>query len=295
MVQFMIGFLCGCVATVLVVCIAFSNRIRQSEEQAGNNNSEEQNKGASQENSSEKESGPCVLLVDDSKLSRTVMKDFLSKRKLHIYEAENGAESLKLVKKYTFDLIFIDQHMPGMSGDETLQCLRTCGTVSADVPVVAVGTTIRKEQEEEYRAKGYAACLGKPLQENRLNEVLSRLLPAEVVKEEPGDFSYQKGLAHFDGNEPLYRETLVLFADLWEERKVQLRHFLEEGNMGEYAVLIHAIKGDARILGADGFGELAYAQELQAKAGDVQAVEKGFEHVIKTGDVTAEYFKQMFT
>lgn len=293
MVQFLIGFWCGCMATILVGCIAFSNRIRQfkEEKKAG----AEPKKEAQPEGVAGCPEGPCVLLVDDSKLSRTVLKELLGKHELDIYEAGSGTESLKLVKEHSFDLIFIDQHMPGMNGDETLQYLRERGGVPDDVPVVAVGSTVRKEHEEEYRGKGYAACLGKPLQENRLNEILARLLPKKETDEKPEDFSYRKGLTNFDGNEEVYRETLVLFADLWEERKEQLRQFLEEGNMPEYAILIHAIKGDARTLGAEGLGELAYAQELQAKAGDGEAVEKGFAKVMREGDKTAEYLKRMYS
>lgn len=293
MIQFLIGFWCGCAATILVGSIAFSGRIRQFKE--------EKNKGGEPKKDAPPEiiegcpDGPCVLLVDDSKLSRTVMKEFLGKHELDIYEAGNGTESLKLVKEHSFDLIFIDQHMPGMDGDETLQYLRERGGVSADVPAVAVGSTVRKEHEEEYLKKGYAACLGKPLQENRLNEILERLLPKETTEEKPEGFSYRKGLTNFDGMEEGYRETLALFADIWEERKEQLRQFLEEENMPEYAILIHAIKGDARTLGAEGLGELAYTQELQAKAGDAEAVKNGFAKVIKEGDKTSEYFKRMFS
>lgn len=295
MVQFLIGFWCGCIAAVLVGCIAFSNKIRQWKEISGKNATGEQNKEASEASEREQRNGPCVLIVDDSKLSRTVMKELLLKYEPDIYEAESGAESLKLVKEHRFDLIFMDQHMPGLNGDETLQYLRERGDVSREVPVIAVGSTVRKEHEEEYREKGYAACLAKPLQENRLSEILSRLLPKDAIEEKPDGFSYRKGLTNFDGNEQVYRETLVLFADLWEERKEQLRQFLEEKNMPEYAILIHAIKGDARTLGAEGLGELAYAQELQAKAGDEESVEQGFARVIKEGDMTAEYFKRMFS
>lgn len=295
MVQFLIGFWCGCAATVLVGCIAFSNKIRQWKEVSGKNGAGEQKAEVPTVTTEQVMDGPRVLLVDDSKLSRTVMKEFLSKHELDIYEAENGAECLKLVKEQEFDLIFIDQHMPGMSGDETLQYLRERGGVSPDVPVVAVGSTVRKEHEEGYLEKGYAACLGKPLQENRLSEILARLLPDDETEKKPDGFSYRKGLTNFDGNDAVYRETLVLFAELWEERKEQLRQFLEEKNMPEYAILIHAIKGDARTLGAEGLGELAYAQELQAKAGDAEAVEQGFARVINEGDMTAEYFKRMFS
>ena len=289
MVQFLIGFWCGCAASILVGSIAFSGKIKQYKEERG----AESKKDVKPDRTEHCPNGTSVLLVDDSKLSRTVMREILAKYELDIFEAGSGAESLRLVKEHSFDLIFIDQHMPGMNGDETLQCLRERGGVSVDVPVVAVGSTVRKEHEEAYRGKGYAACLGKPLQENRFNEILARLLPKEEKGEQPADFSYRKGLTNFDGNEEVYRETLVLFADLWEERKEQLRQFLEEENMPEYAILIHAIKGDARTLGAEGLGELAYAQELQAKAEDAEAVEKGFAKVMSEGDLTAEYFKRM--
>lgn len=295
MAQFLIGFWCGCVAATLVLCLLFANKLRQSKDNSqltGECGDRQEGAGTDAKGMI---SGPHVLLVDDSRLSRTVIREILLKRELEVYEAENGAESLKLAKKQEFDLIFIDQHMPGLDGDETLQRLWKDGGVSRKVPVVAVSSTIRKEHEEEYRAKGYAACLGKPIQENRLDEILARVLPHKEEVVAPEGFFYRKGLANFDGNESAYRETLVLFAELWAERKEQLRQFSEEENMPEYAILIHAIKGDARTLGAEHFGEMAYAQELQAKAGDVEAVKSGFEQVIEEGDKTAEYFVRTFS
>lgn len=295
MVQLLIGFWFGCAATVLVGSIVLSNRLRQMNEVLGKDRKKKKEKEVPKEDIAEFSEGPRVLLVDDSRLGRTMMKEYLSKHELDVWEAENGRESIKLAQTQTFDLIFIDQHMPGMDGDETLRYLREKGNVSSEVPVVAMGSAIRKEHAEEYREKGYAACLGKPIQENRLNEILTGLLPGKTKEEKPEGFSYRKGLTNFDGNEPVYRETLVLFADLWEERKEQLRQFSETGDMTEYAILIHAVKGDARTLGAEGLGELAYEQELLAKAGDAEAVKTGFAKVIKEGDITSEYFKRMFS
>lgn len=317
MVQFMFGFWCGCAASVLVGAIFFSNKLRQMNEVLGKDGTEKKKKGVAEKKSKKFLTGPRVLLVDDSRLGRTMMKEFLMKRECNVCEADSGRASIKKTQTQTFDLIFIDQNMPEMNGDETLRYLREKGNVPASVPVIAMGTMLRREQEEEYLKKGYAACLGKPIQENRLDEILNGLLHCDTSEEEPEvksepepeekpdeikeaecdaepeGFSYEKGLTNFDGNKEIYEETLVLFADLWEERKVQLRQFLEEENMPEYAILIHAIKGDSRTLGAEGFGELAYAQELQAKAGDAEAVRSGFAHVISVGDKTAEYFRTM--
>lgn len=295
MPQFLIGFWCGCVATTLVLCLLYANKIRQMKENAQkNSNSAKENAGPAEEEQRSLNL-PRVLLVDDSRLSRTLMKGILEKKDLEIFEAANGTESLKLAKKYQFDLIFLDQNMPGLDGDETLERLwEECG-VKREVPVIAVGSAVRKANEKEFRQKGYVACLGKPVQENRMEEILEQVLPRQEEGEKPEGFSYRSGLANFDGNEEAYRETLVLFAELWEERKKQLQQFLEEKNMQEYAILIHAIKGDARTLGADVFGGIAYEQELKAKEGNCEAVKEGFERVIQTGDKTAEYFIRMFS
>ena len=293
MPQFLIGFWCGFVSAVLVLCLLYTSRKRQTEEDTGGAKKKKGGEGSNREKVVS--SGIRVLLVDDSRLSRTVIKEFLSKRKWEIFEAEDGLESLQSAKKQQFDLIFLDQNMPGLNGDETLQRLWKEGGVGRDVPVIAVGSSVRKENEEAFREKGYAACLGKPIQGNRLDEILSQVLPDDAVLREPEGFSYEKGLKNFDGNEEAYRETLVLFAELWEERREQLRQFLEEENMEEYAILIHAVKGDARTLGAVAFGESAYEQELKAKQGDARAIRNSFERVIKEGDRNAAYFKAMFS
>lgn len=294
MPQFLIGFWCGCIATALVMNLLFANRKKQSE-------GRHKEDGESVERENDSGNVPVngnrirVLLVDDSRLSRTVMKTFLATRNWEVFEAGSGQECLQLVKKEKYDLIFLDQNMPGLNGDETLQHLQKDGMLDGTVPVIAVGSSVRKEKEGAFREKGYAACLGKPIQENRMAEILSQMFPQCDEEGEPEGFSYEKGLKNFDGNEEAYHETLVLFAELWEERREQLRQFLEEKNMDEYAILIHAVKGDARTLGADMFGELAYEQELKAKQGKVWAIENSFERVIKEGDKTAVFFKRMFS
>lgn len=113
--------------------------------------------------------------------------------------------------------------------------------------------------------------------------------PSELV-----GFSYADGLRNFDGNEEVYRETLLLFAELWAEREEKLRAFLSQGNMKDYAILIHAVKGDAKTLGADTLAELAYEQEQQAKAGDAEAVAGGFDHILQTVKTAVEYFRETF-
>lgn len=57
-----------------------------------------------------------VLVVDDEKLIRDVIKEYLVLENFEVYEAENGLEAIELVKNNNFDIIIMDIMMPKMDG-----------------------------------------------------------------------------------------------------------------------------------------------------------------------------------
>ena len=61
-----------------------------------------------------------VLLVDDSKFARLLVKAFISSNfaNWEIDEAEDGAKALEMVDAKTYDYMLVDFNMPGMDGLE---------------------------------------------------------------------------------------------------------------------------------------------------------------------------------
>ncbi len=57
-----------------------------------------------------------ILIVDDEKLIREVIKEYLLLEGYNIYEAENGLEAKEIVNKNKIDLIIMDIMMPKMDG-----------------------------------------------------------------------------------------------------------------------------------------------------------------------------------
>ena len=57
-----------------------------------------------------------VLVVDDEKLIRDVIKEYLLLEKMKVTEAENGEEAIDKVRNNDFDIIIMDIMMPKMDG-----------------------------------------------------------------------------------------------------------------------------------------------------------------------------------
>lgn len=66
---------------------------------------------------------------------------FLQEKGYEIDTCSNGNDTIDLVREHSYDLIFLDEHMPGLSGIETLRLIRE---VRTDIPVVM----ITKSEEE---------------------------------------------------------------------------------------------------------------------------------------------------
>lgn len=57
-----------------------------------------------------------ILVVDDEKLIRDVIREYLENEKYIVYEAENGKDAINITKKENIDLIVMDIMMPEMDG-----------------------------------------------------------------------------------------------------------------------------------------------------------------------------------
>lgn len=68
-----------------------------------------------------------ILIVDDNKQFREafkyIIKENLKDRFKELFEAENGAECLEIIKKQTIDVVFMDKEMPVMDGVEATKII----------------------------------------------------------------------------------------------------------------------------------------------------------------------------
>jgi CheY-like chemotaxis protein len=115
-----------------------------------------------------------ILLADDNRSSRELMREILEASGHLIVEAANGRDALHLIRQNQPELVFLDLQMPILDGFGVLRELR------ADVrfcclPVVAVTATAMLGDRERAIAAGFDSYIAKPISLGEVREQVKLL------------------------------------------------------------------------------------------------------------------------
>jgi diguanylate cyclase (GGDEF)-like protein len=103
-----------------------------------------------------------LLIVDDVRDNRVILRRRFERRGFDVVEAETGLAALDLIDKESFDLVLLDIMMPGIDGIETLKRIR--GQKSASVlPVIMVTGKTASENMVEALQLGANDYVTKPV------------------------------------------------------------------------------------------------------------------------------------
>ncbi|NNE00330.1 MAG: EAL domain-containing protein [Pirellulaceae bacterium] len=103
-----------------------------------------------------------VLIVDDDRAIRVVLKRALSPLNVDADQASSGTEALQMIARDKYDLVLLDISMPGMGGFETLEVIRSSASQD-DLPVIMVTAASDRETEIKALRCGANDHLTKPL------------------------------------------------------------------------------------------------------------------------------------
>lgn len=112
-----------------------------------------------------------VLIIDDSKMIKLLVKDFLINLGHEVFEAENGEDGLFVVNSAKPDLILLDYNMPVMDGPTFLKNYK--GAQKGLIPVVMMTTESAMDKINEVIALGASEYLIKPFDQEILAEKIA--------------------------------------------------------------------------------------------------------------------------
>jgi CheY-like chemotaxis protein len=116
-----------------------------------------------------------VLIVDDNRASRDLIRAILKSVRCDIIEATDGQEGLALMQQERPDLVLLDIDMPGLDGLAVVKKVRE-DTSLAYLPVMAVTAFAMEGDREKGMDAGFTAYLTKPVRAAILREQVQQLL-----------------------------------------------------------------------------------------------------------------------
>ena len=126
----------------------------------------------------EKTEGKRVLVVDDNAINLKFMREVLKLIHLETVLAQSGEDGLEKFKNEKFDMIFMDENMPGMQGTEAIMDIRKMEKKMKLSKAVIIGLTgdADKKTKEELLAAGANDVLTKPIQLKEITNAITKYL-----------------------------------------------------------------------------------------------------------------------
>ena len=156
---------------------------------------------------------------------------FLSEKGYEIDTCSNGNDSIDLIKQNNYDLIFLDENMPGLSGIETLRLIKE---IRPEIPVIMITKSEAEDIMEAAIGSEIADYLIKPVKPNQILLAIKKNLDHKRLVTESTTIGYQQEFSRIDNmisSAKTYNDWTDLFRKLvfWE---TELEKSSDEGMTG---------------------------------------------------------------
>ncbi len=237
-----------------------------------------------------------ILVVDDTEMNILVVTNLLKKTGIQIDTALNGPDSVKLAGDKKYDVILMDQRMPGMDGTEAMKQIKELeNKLNENTPVICLTADVIRGARDRYLEMGFDDYLTKPVDGTLLENMICNYLPEEKIEvvERVDDISAEAescselikalneagvdtdaGLNLCSKDMDMYKSVLEAFAKE-EKTKIELiRSSYESEDWKNYEIYVHSLKSSSRTLGAEKLGSTAAGLEAAAREENVEEIRR---------------------
>ena len=149
---------------------------------------------------------------------------FLEKKGYEVVTTNNGSEAIDLVRERHFDIVFLDEQMPGISGVETLERIKH---EFPNIPIVMITKSEEEGVMEDAIGNKIADYLIKPVNPNQILLSLKRNLEQKQLVDEKSTSKYQQEFRKIGmeiNNNLNYNEWVDVYKNLtrWWEVDIEI-------------------------------------------------------------------------
>ncbi|HFW3773760.1 TPA: two-component sensor histidine kinase BarA [Salmonella enterica subsp. enterica serovar Thompson] len=220
-----------------------------------------------------------VMAVDDNPANLKLIGALLEDKVQHVELCDSGHQAVDRAKQMQFDLILMDIQMPDMDG------IRACELIhqlphQQQTPVIAVTAHAMAGQKEKLLSAGMNDYLAKPIEEEKLHNLLLRYKPganvaARLMAPEPAEFifnlnatlDWQLALRQAADKPDLARDMLQMLIDFLPEVRNKIEEQLVGENPNGLVDLVHKLHGSCGYSGVPRMKNLCQLIEQQLRSG----------------------------
>jgi len=192
------------------------------------------------------------LVVDDSLISRSIIEELLSDLDIACISTDSGEKALEILTKNEPDIIFVDHVMLGMDGLELCRRIRAMKGAFTYIPVIVLTGKDVNVYKEEYSKAGFSGWLTKPININDLEH----FLPIRKTIEPKG----------------VSAKAVKSFIEHTHRVIPEMNGYIADSNLQRYAIEVHNLKSDFKLLGSNELSDLARELEKLVDKGDIEVI-----------------------
>jgi CheY-like chemotaxis protein/anti-sigma regulatory factor (Ser/Thr protein kinase) len=128
------------------------------------------------------------LVVDDIDINLIIAEESLLVYGGAVDTASTGAQAIEMVKKYDYDIVFMDHMMPEMDGVDATKIIRALpGDKYQKLPIIALTANVVGDVRDTFMKSGMSDFLSKPLEHKEIERMLREWIPQEKWSSVPRD------------------------------------------------------------------------------------------------------------
>ncbi len=240
--------------------------------------------------------GRRILVVQDSEVTRELVREVLELAGAEVRVAVNGLQAVELAADSPFDAILMDLHLPLLDGYGATRAIRGQPR-SNRIPILAMTASAPAEVEERCIAAGMDAFVAMPIDSTALVSAVERALEegrrkggpsfraplladfatgteaARASSIPPNDLDVARALARLGGDTGLYRRLLRHFATRQRDVPRTVREAVRQNAHGAAALAVHTLASAAANIGAVRLHQCALSLETALRREDSKGID----------------------
>lgn len=251
-----------------------------------------------------------LLVVDDEETNRVVMKETFRNSGVEVVTANNGQEAIDACRRARFNLILMDCQMPVVDGfAATKTILEESEGDGQGAPIIALTADATAATKKRCQEVGMAGYLVKPIDFNKLQDILSDWLPELRTSIVPGtEANTLDATPKGQNSSSAVINTAVLerlrehvgnitpvagvFLRSLERRLAELEQAIERNDADAINKVAHTMKGSSSQFGAEELTHFCLLAENMGKSGNIQQIARIFTQIVAAVDKVKLFFAE---